>query len=60
MAVVGPVGVVTGLVGEISGRGHWVWSVDGGYTVYLIIKCTFSSCICAFYHALILASYQFL
>ena len=37
----GPVGVVTGS----SGCSQWV----GGYTLYLIMKYSYSSCVCAFW-----------
>ena len=43
---VGPVGVVTGS----SECDQWVWSVGGVYTVYLIMKYPYSSCVCAFWH----------
>ena len=46
---VGPGVWSLGVVGGASGCGHWVWSVGGGYTVYLIMKYPYSSCVCAFW-----------
>ena len=36
-----------GPLGVISGCGHWMLYVGGGYTFYLIMKYPFS-CVCAF------------
>ena len=36
-------------MGGASGCGHWMWSVGGGYNVYLIMEYPYTSCVCAFW-----------